>query len=446
MRKVRFYSQVVSLFIKRFAFLIVLGVLLGGVFFLGGEKIFSAFGPLVKVERVGVLGQFTQNNLPLSITSAMSMGLTTLDTESKPQAGIAQNWEVKEEGRVWEFTIKKGLKWQDGSNVKAGDLIYNIPDVAASYPDDNHIIFQLPDPYAPFPVIVSRPIFKRNLLGVGRWEAKDVVGNSGNIRELVLAEISLPAQAGTGREIIYLFYPTENMMLSAFKLGEIDTILDFSDNKKLTGFNQLHVEADNHLDRFVGIFLNTEDTLLNDKSIRQALAYATNKTNLGGPDAPRALSSISPLSWAYNPLVKNYNYDAKHAKDLIKNKKDLSINLATIPSLLSVAEQIAAQWQAVGIKTNVQVASGVPEKFQALLATEIIPPDPDQYNMWHSTQTSSNITNYKNPRIDKLLEDGRRTLKQEERQKIYLDFQRFLVEDSPVIFLYHPVTYTISRK
>ena len=34
----------------------------------------------------------------------------------------------------------------------------------------------------------------------------------------------------------------------------------------------------------------------------------------------------------------------------------------------------------------------------------------------------------------------------EDRKKTYLDFQRFLLEDSPAAFLYYPTTYTIARK
>ena len=52
-----------------------------------------------------------------------------------------------------------------------------------------------------------------------------------------------------------------------------------------------------------------------------------------------------------------------------------------------------------------------------------IPKDPDQYSLWHSTQTSTNISHLKNARIDKLLEDGRTELDQEIRKKIYLDFR-----------------------
>ena len=85
------------------------------------------------------------------------------------------------------------------------------------------------------------------------------------------------------------------------------------------------------------------------------------------------------------------------------------------------------------------------ENFLYKSPTIDIPKDPDQYVLWHSTQPT-NISKYKNPRIDKLLEDGRVELNQETRKKIYLDFQRFLVEDSPAIFLYHPSFFTVLKK
>jgi peptide/nickel transport system substrate-binding protein len=125
---------------------------------------------------------------------------------------------------------------------------------------------------------------------------------------------------------------------------------------------------------------------------------------------------------------------------------DLTIVLATPPLLLNKAEIIAKDWQAVGVSANLQVVSTIPNDYQAFLAIFDIPDDPDQYPVWHSTQTSTNITHYQNPRIDKLLEDGRSEINLESRKAIYLDFQRFLVEDSPATFLYYPTTYIVSRK
>jgi len=113
---------------------------------------------------------------------------------------------------------------------------------------------------------------------------------------------------------------------------------------------------------------------------------------------------------------------------------------------LTIADSISKNWHEVGVKSEVQVSSLIPQDYQCFLAILDIPHDPDQYSIWHSTQTQSNLSKYQNPRIDKLLEDGRIELNTEERKVIYLDFQRFLLEDAPAVFLYHPVVYSIERK
>ena len=64
---------------------------------------------------------------------------------------------------------------------------------------------------------------------------------------------------------------------------------------------------------------------------------------------------------------------------------------------------------------------------------------------WHSTQTATNITGYANVKIDKLLEDGRQELDPAKRKSIYADFQRYLTEDVPAIFMYYPNSFTVTR-
>jgi peptide/nickel transport system substrate-binding protein len=200
--------------------------------------------------------------------------------------------------------------------------------------------------------------------------------------------------------------------------------------------------------KYVAIFFNTQkNSATADKTLRQALAYAINKK---GFEEIRAISPISPNSWAYNPQVKPYKYDPKRAKELIgtlpKELKNTVLKISTTPILMSLADKIADDWRLAGINTSVQAVSGVPETFDAFLAVFDIPKDPDQYALWHSNQDATNLSNYSNPRIDKLLEDGRTQIDTEVRKKIYLDFQRFLMEDIPAVFLYHPILYTISRK
>ena len=57
----------------------------------------------------------------------------------------------------------------------------------------------------------------------------------------------------------------------------------------------------------------------------------------------------------------------------------------------------------------------------------------------------TNITHLNNSRIDKLLEQGRQTFDQQARKQIYYDFQKYLLEESPAIFIKFPTTYNISR-
>lgn len=128
----------------------------------------------------------------------------------------------------------------------------------------------------------------------------------------------------------------------------------------------------------------------------------------------------------------------------MSGQNSVAVELATIPELLGLAEKIKSDWQAIGVETEIRVVASRPSNFQAFLGIERIDSDPDQYHLWHSTQ-ASNIVNMHNPRIDKLLEDGRQTIDQEERAQIYIDFQRFLVEEAPAVFLYHPKSYLIKR-
>ena len=65
--------------------------------------------------------------------------------------------------------------------------------------------------------------------------------------------------------------------------------------------------------------------------------------------------------------------------------------------------------------------------------------DPDQYNIWHSSQQGPgqfNFLGYSNKNVDKLLEVGRKELNLLKREKIYHEFSKYLLEDSPIVYLY----------
>ncbi len=440
MKTIRYLIRFIFAFISRFKGLIFLGALFGIIIFLASRILFPLItGRDTKI--IGIAGRYHTDNLPKYILDQISTGLTSTDESGAIIPALASSWESPDKGKTWVFTLNDDAFWQDGKKVDSESIIYEFTDVQIERPDEKTIIFKLQEPFSPFPAVVSRPTFTKGLLGTGKWKVDDITIAGDVIQKLVLKDKDK-------NKIIYKFYPTEERTKLALKLGEVNIISDIFIPSPLDLWGTNVTTAQKNLSRIVLIFFNTKDPFLSDKSLRQALVYAIDKESLLGE---RSITPIEPSSWAYNPQVKKYTFDTQRSAELLKDfpdelKSNLNIKLVSSPILLEVAEKIASNWNAIGVNAVVQVSSIVPSEFQAYLTVLDVPSDPDQYSLWHSTQSETNISGYSSPRIDKLLEDGRSELNLEERKKIYLDFQRFLVEDSPAAFLYHPETYTISRK
>lgn len=390
---------------------------------------------MVSTEKIGISGKYTPTNLPSDILSSIGNGLTKVDEAGDVHPDLATAWDTPDGGKTWNFYLNEETLWQDGERINSESVIYEFSDAQVERPNSKTLTFKLDTPFSAFPTVVSKPVFKKGLLGTGEWEVKDISLVGGYVNKLTLVN-------RRGSQKLYIFYPTEERLKLGFKLGEVDTIKDVTNPTPFDSWKTTQVSNFENKKFFIAIFLNTQKDNLTEKGYRQALAYALSKDNFEGG---RALGPISSSSWAFNPTIKQYTKDTERTKELL-DSTETSIVLSTAANLLTTAEGIKKEWEEAGVKTEIRVVTGIPEDYEALLATVDIPADPDQYVLWHSTQTETNISRFKNARIDKLLEDGRTQINKEERKKIYLDFQRFLVEDVPAIFLYHPNYYTITRR
>jgi len=438
-RKLKFITEFTFLFVKKFKFLLLIGVVSGVLLSIVGERLFLMFLSRT-TERIGVTGRFQPEELPEEILKLIGSGLTYLDASGIPNPDIASSWETPDKGLTWIFKLKKDILWQDGSELDSYSISYNLPDVKIEKPDPQTIIFKLKEPYSSFPVLVSKPLFKKGLLGTGAWKVKKISISSNQIvRELILSDKN-------NNRKIFKFYPTLERTKLALKLGEIDIINNIHDPSPFETWNNLSVLRSENPTQIVAIFFNNQDKLLSEKSLRQALAYSIANETV----EKKLISPLPPNSWAYNPQIKHYDYDLQKASQLIDSlpkeiKENLTLKLDTSPILLNLAEKIARDWNKINVKTQVQVSPTIPTEFQAFLTIIDVPLDPDQYSIWHSTRKETNISRYSNQRIDKLLEDGRIEVNLEARKKIYLDFQRFIAEDLPSIFLYNQPNYSIKR-
>lgn len=434
-----FYTET---FIKRHLKELTISVLIG---FFATLFIFQVY-PFLEILfahkhlRVGLVGNYTWNNMSSEILNKVSFGLTTLSQDGSASPAATLNWDVTN-NLIYLFHIKPNLFWHDGSLLKAQDINFKIKDVTVSYPDNYTLKLELKDPFAPILTYLSKPIIKKNFIGLGSYKVVRVnYDNNNQINEITIVPFDKKMTTLT-----YIFYNNINDALLGFKLGEVQELDNVDSLDVFKDWKNLKIVKRTDYTKVVSLFYNFKDSRFKEKEIRQALAYGIPEFS----QFDKAVSPISPFSWAYSQKLRLYKYDPGAAQKILSkspiSSSSSELVLTTVPSLIKSAQFIVDNWKKLGINAKVKVALTVPSDFQVLLRTLSIPPDPDQYIYWQSTQENTNISSYSSPKIDKLLEDGRKTSDIFQRKKIYADFQFYLADDAPAIFLYYPSLYTITR-
>lgn len=436
-KTIRRYYWLTQVFIKKH-FRVIAQTTLTLATILTGVIIFSRYIPTIKnTIKIARVGKYTLSTLPTDIERQLSQGLVNIDEAGVITPGLSTSWTIEDDGKKYRFFLDQSQRWHDGTNLTSQDINYNFQDVEV-IKNEGEVSFILKEPFSPFMQAMTKPILKNGVLGTLPTRVTKYKAISGVLQSLILET--------TNERNIYKFYPTENSALTAYKLGEVTRIENISiipDDLSKSPSSQISESQDS---KITALFFNNHDTTLSSKATRQGLAYAISDKTFGNT---RALSPIDSSSWAYNDLVKDYQFDAERAKMLfgqdVKNPSEIKLELKTMLPYLSQAERIAQNWRDnLGIVVDVKVVSSVTSDYQIILADFTPPRDPDQYTLWHSTQPT-NFTHYSSLKVDKLLEDGRRTRDTKLRKEIYQDFQRFLLEDCPAVFLFKTTSFNISR-
>ncbi len=436
----RRHFWLISIFVQKYYKVILTSLILSLIFGVFANRLISRLPEGKTNLRLGLVGQFTGQLLPPLVKNTLNSGLTRIGPNHTVAGNISQNWQITDEGKTFTFLLKPGLTWSDGSPLKANEIIISIPDVNITYEGDDRLIFTLPQPFAPFPSVLTNPVTNKKGLTAGDYQVSLTQNTNG-----ILSKINLQSQE---KDLTIRTFPSTAQALTAYKLGEIDALYNYPKVADLDLSAYGKVRETTNYSQALAIFMNNQDPILRDKSIRQGLAYSLRDKTFG---FERALGPISVASWAYNPLVKLYDYDPKKAATLIKNSlpdknQILNLELATIPAYLSIAEKIKAQLDPSLINLTIRVVTSKPESYQLYLTLFESGIDPDQYVFWHSSHGTNNISRTNSERLDKDLEDGRRTIDQNERKKIYNDFQRTFAEELPALFLFYPKYLNLARR
>lgn len=434
-KPIRLHLLIILAFLKRRKEVLLIFPLILILAFLQLKFSFLTFNEIGVSE--GMIGTYLEDDLPPEVTRLLSQGLVESDSNGRLNPSLAAGWQVNNDATIFTFRLKENLTFANGESLKSSDISFNIPDVEVSYPDESAIEFKLKEPFSPFPSLLTEPVFKKgSLIGVGPYKLDKIEKSRVFITKISLTPIKKDLPAVTIR-----FYPNEKTAITGFNLGEFQAILGVNKLDIAEG-KQISTKQFDDYSKIVTILYSTKDEMLSNRSFRQVLSYAApeieGKVSAQGP--------FPPKFWAFAGDSKDYLANPAAAKLAMDRAKASSnpeffkkeLKLITTPQHEEVAKKVVLAWREFGVNATIRVESGIPQNFQALLITQSIPLDPDQYFLWHSTQSKTNLTKYDSKRVDKDLEDGRKTIKEEDRKVKYADFQKVLLEDAPATFLFFP--------
>ena len=429
------------------------------------------------------------NPIDKELTFLTFRGLTKFNDKNEVVADLAEKWELSEDGTIYTFYLKPNQTFHDGKPITADDVVFtytltqqeeyrgpkrsNFKNVQIEKVNNQQVRFILKEQFAPFLETLNLGVLPKHQLkelpisqlkshrfnleptGSGKFKVEKI-----ELKKLNgLSKITQMNLRSSNLNLIFKFYDTESEALTALMLGEVDTFAA-TNSSNLALVNQwpsLTITNALLASEEVTLFFNLNSEKIQKNSLRQALSYAIDRTGLPGK------SCFSPLpcqSFAYLDEISKYDFDQKKAKELVATlaPEDLEFTLTLLnkPSYQQIGDLLLKNWQAVGFKPKLAAVDNrtlqaiiSQRDFEMVLLTQEFPHDPDQYAYWHSTQAESpglNIVGLENRRVDKALEDARKSLNREERIGYYHQFQKTLTQQLPAIFLFQPNLYYITRK
>ncbi|ADI15692.1 ABC transporter substrate-binding protein [Truepera radiovictrix] len=314
-------------------------------------------------------------------------GLVMLNRHGEITPGLAESWEVSEDGLSWTFTLREGVTFHDGSTFTAEDVLAKFerardPDAGHTHPEyytaidtvsaeGNTVTFTLTHPSASLLYNLARPSSIIYPAGTEETQRTAPVG-TGPFRfaEWVRgSEVRLERFDDYHGESAYLDAVTFRIIedpsaqLAALQAGDIDMV-----GVALSPENALQVQADPNLKLTEGsatteitLAMNNAREPLSDLRVRQAITHAIDKQAIiegalfgfGTPIGTHA-SPIEP----YFIDVEPYPYDPERARELLaeagfEDGLTLTFELPPYPIERRVGEVIAQQLADVGITANV---------------------------------------------------------------------------------------------
>jgi peptide/nickel transport system substrate-binding protein len=400
---------------------------------------------------------------------------------------LASTWQAADDGLAYTFHLIEGATWHDGIPVTAADVAFSY-DYYARHPfvwtstevvasvevvSPSDVTIRLKRPSAPFleEVAGTVPIIPRHvwetvadplqderlegLTGSGPFKLAEYDTTAGAYR-LTANETYWRGKPRTGewRQITI----SQETQFAALQQGEADVALstDASVRDLLAADERLTVFETAPLS-MVRLVVNLDRSPLDRREVRQAIAYALDRTRIAetitrGPAIVGSAGVVAPETPWYNPSQPRYDFDTDMARSLLAGET-LKLELLADASARE-PDLIAPILAEAGIEVNVQRADAATRadliaegNFDLALTAHIGGGgDPDYLRRWFTDAEANTFARgpiFQHAEFVQLADEQATTLDAERRMAIIFRMQEILATELPTIVLYHRRFYWV---
>jgi ABC-type transport system substrate-binding protein len=253
-------------------------------------------------------------------------------------------------------------------------------------------------------------------------------------------------------------------IFDAFLREEIDYVSDLpltylSELRKRA--EELHILEAVQLQTRMLVF-DCERAPLSDRRVRQAICFAVNRERflreVYGEMAVAAIGPIPPGVLGYDTSERAYDHDPARARALLEEAGyggGFDTEIWWPQSVNPAVECLKDDLAAVGIRAEFRYV--VTAEMQRGLRLRLVPiagrdwyadyPDPDNftYVLFNSRNRDLFIGTYSNEEVDRLTDEARSVMNREQREGIYGEVTKLLLEDAPCAFLAHRRSFVAHR-
>lgn len=425
--------------------------------------------------------------------------LIRLDHNWEYRPYLAEKWEISPDGLSVTFHLRSGATFHDGKPVTSKDVAFSIRTIQKYHPFSTMLSavekVDTPDPLTavfrlskPHPALMTAlaspyaPILPRHVYGDGR----DIKTHPANLKPVGSGPFKFVSF--TDQEIVLeryddFFLPgkpyLDKLVYKILEQPVIPIALE-TGSVQLYGFglptelNKETAKLDNYSIEYGGyegigalqwLAFNLRKAPLNDIRVRRAFAYTIDREyltrNLYDDKAKVATGPISPDSPFYSDKVNTYPVDIELANRLLdeagfpRNDKGIrfSVSLASRPRFMSgLSEYLqSVLTRKLGVEVKIREFAKLSDWARFVADGEFELAIDGVWN-WvdpvigvHRTYSSSNIRpgviwsntqGYSNPVVDELMDRAGSEMDVTRRKALYAEFQKQVVEDLPVYWLY----------